>query len=199
MGLTLIFLSSGWYGTSESFLIALLYGNEGLTFQVIALLNFIPLPIGLISWTMAFTNLLYKDKQKLLVGMVLLLTVFFYTAFLYALYTNPVAVGEKITPVDTKGNSLFLLSYIFIFIIIIVLTGIKFGHETMKYEDPDMKLKGKLLIFAFPAYAIAGLLDSYIPSTAITLVLFRVILILSAFGFYGGFILPKWLKKLLLT
>ncbi|TXT56179.1 MAG: conserved membrane protein of unknown function [Promethearchaeota archaeon] len=198
MGLTLIFLSSGWYGTSVSFLIALISGNEGLTFQQIALLNFVPLPFGLLSWITVFTNLLYKNKQTLIILFTLILTGFFYVFFFIALFTNPLTVGEKITPVDTKGNSLFLLSYVFIFIIIVVLTGVKFGYETMNYDNPEMKLKGRILIIAFPTYAIAGFLDSTIPSTAITLIIFRVILILSAFGFYGGFILPKWLKKILI-
>jgi hypothetical protein len=116
---------------------------------------------------------------------------------LTTLFTNPIAVGEKISPVDTKGNNLFLLSYVFIFILIIVVSGVKFGIETMKYEDPKTKLKGKILIIAFPMYAIAGFLDSTIPSEAFTLILFRIILILSAFGFYGGFILPKWLQRIL--
>ncbi|MBD3196495.1 MAG: hypothetical protein GF317_15655 [Candidatus Lokiarchaeota archaeon] len=198
MGTTLIFLTSGWYGTSASFLVAVIFGNEGLSFELIMLLNFIPLPFGLISWIIVFTNLLYKNFQKIILGMIVIITIFFYVVFIYALFTNPNSVGNKISPVDTSGNSLFLLSYVFIFIIIVLVTGIRFAYETMNYEDSETKWKGRLLMLAFPTFCIGGFLDSTITSSELTLIIFRIILIISAFEFYGGFILPKWLKKLLI-
>ena len=62
VGLTWIFIISGWCGTSASFLVALFTGGDGLSLEMILLLNFIPLPIGLLLWSIAFTNFLYKDK-----------------------------------------------------------------------------------------------------------------------------------------
>ncbi|TFF89021.1 MAG: hypothetical protein EU550_00095 [Promethearchaeota archaeon] len=198
IGLTIILLTSGWYGTTISFLVALVTGGDGLTFSQIVLLNFMPLPVGLIFWMIAFTNFLYQDKQKIVLGIIIAITAFFYVVFLASLAINPLIVGEKISPVDTKGNSVFLLSYIVIFILIVAISGIKFALETMKFDAPETKLKGKLLLIAFPMFSITGLLDSSFPSNELTLIIFRILLILSMFLFYGGFILPDWMRVIFL-
>lgn len=198
IGLTWVFITSGWYGTSFSFLSALILGGEGLPFEAIMLLNFIPLPIGLLLWLIAFTNFLYKEKQKLILMIIIIITIIFYALFFYYLFTDPILVGEKISPVDTKGNNLVLLLYLFIFIIVFLTTGLKFSIKTRNVDDPERRLKGNILIIAFISFSIGGLLDSMVPSTALTLIIFRLFLITSAIEFYVGFILPKWVKKLFL-
>jgi hypothetical protein len=197
IGFTLILLTSGWYGTTASFLVALIDGN-GLSFTYIVLLNFIPLPLGLIFWMIAFTNFLYKEQQKLILTILILITAFFYVVFISALIIDPDIVGQRISIVDTRGNNAFLLSYIVIFILIVMISGIKFALETMKFDSPETKVKGRLLLIAFPLFALTGLLDSMFPSNEATLIIFRTILIVSMFLFYGGFMLPNWMKKILI-
>ena len=163
---------------------------------MILLLNFIPLPIGLICWCTFYTNVLMKARQKLLLSIVSLITLFFYSVFLYVVLTDVSQAAVKISPVDTTaGGNRFLSLYIVLFIIILLSTGIHFSLRTMKYDDKEMKNKGKFLLFAFPTFAIGGLLDSSLPSNEITLILFRVLLIISIICFYIGFLLPKWIKK----
>ena len=198
IGFTWVFITSGWYGTSFSFLSALILGGEGLSFEAIMLLNFIPLPVGLLLWLTAFTNFMYKEKQKLVLIIISVITVIFYVLFFYYLFTDPILVGEKISPVDTKGNNWVLLLYLVIFILIFLITGVKFSLKTIKIDNPETKLKGKLLLIAFISFSIGSVLDSMVPSTALTLIIFRLILISSAIEFYGGFILPKWIKKFFL-
>ncbi|MFX0004667.1 MAG: hypothetical protein ACFE9C_08595 [Candidatus Hodarchaeota archaeon] len=196
LGINLIFLASGWYGTSSSFLIALINGSEGLSLEMILLLNFIPLPIGLLCWCGFYTNILMKKKQKFFLLVVGIVTVFFYSVFLFVVFTDVSQAAIKISPVDTAaGENKFLSIYIIIFIILLLFTGIHFSLRTMKYPDIEMKTKGKFLLFAFPTFAVAGLLDSIVPSIEITLILFRVLLISSIIGFYIGYLLPKWIKK----
>lgn len=197
-GVTWVLLVSGWYGTTTSFLVALLMDSDGLPFESIMLLNFIPLPFTLISWMTAFSNFLYKEKQKLILIGCGVLMGSFYSIFLYYLFTDPMVIGEKISPVDTKANSPILAVFLVILLIIMLISGVKFALETMKYDDKETKTKGKLLLVAFPSFCIGGFLDALIPSTAITLVIFRIILISSAVEFYGGFILPNWMKKILI-
>ncbi|MFX1308049.1 MAG: hypothetical protein ACFFDG_14685, partial [Promethearchaeota archaeon] len=195
LGVNLIFLASGWYGTSTSFFIALIRGNEGLALEMILLLNFIPLPIGLICWCGFYTNILMKEKQKLFLLIMVVITVFFYSVFLFVVFTDVSQAAIKISPVDTTaGGNRFLSIYIIIFIIVLLITGIHFSLRTMKYEDIEMKTKGKFLLFAFPSFAIGGLLDSTLPSNEITLILFRLLLISSIIGFYIGYLLPNWIK-----
>jgi hypothetical protein len=104
-------------------------------------------------------------------------------------------VSEKISPVDTRGNSWFLNSFIIIYVGILVISGVKFSLETMKFEEPEMQAKGKFLLIAFPSFALAGVLDSSLPSNELTLILFRGILITSIFLFFLGFLLPKFIKN----
>ncbi len=198
VGLTWVFIVSGWYGTSASFLIALLMGNEGLSFEMIMLLNFLPLPLALFFWMTAFTNFLYQEKQKMVLILCGMFIVIFYGIFFYFLITDPIVIGEKISPVDTKANSLLLGLFLVILLIVILVTGVKFSLVTLKFDNPETKLKGKLLLIAFPSFCIGGFLDALIPSTTITLVIFRVILISSAIEFYSAFIMPSFLKKRLL-
>ncbi|MFX1327526.1 MAG: hypothetical protein ACFE91_05205 [Promethearchaeota archaeon] len=196
LGLNLIFLASGWYGTSTSFFIALIRGNEGLPLEMILLFNFIPLPIGLICWCGFYTNILMKEKQKLFLLIMVVITVFFYSVFLFVVFTDVSQAAIKISPVDTTaGGNRFLSIYIIIFIIVLLITGIHLSVRTMKYDDIEMKTKGKFLLFAFPSFAIGGLLDSTLPSNEFTLILFRLLLISSIIGFYIGYLLPNWIKK----
>ena len=144
-GVTWVLLVSGWYGTTASFLAALLMNGDGLSFESIMLLNFIPLPFALISWMTAFTNFLYKEKQKLiLIGCGVLIGTF-YSIFLFYLFTEPILIGEKISPVDTKANSPILAGFLIILLLIMLISGVKFALETMKYDDKETKTKGKLL------------------------------------------------------
>ncbi len=198
VGLTWIFMISGWYGTSASFLVALIMGNEGLSFQMILLINFIPLPAGLFLWLIATTNFLYKEKQKIILLVFSVITVFYYITFLYIVFTDPSIIGYKISAVDTTGHFSFLLIYVVFFVLTFLITGVKFALETMKFEDREMKLKGKLLLLAFPSFCIGAILDAMMPTTALTLVIFRLLLISSAIEFYSAFIMPKWIKKFLL-
>lgn len=195
-GLTLIFMTSGWYGTSLSFIVALVFNNDGLPLIAIMLLNFIPLPISIISWTIFFTDiLLLKYRGKLIIGSTIAFTLFFYIVFFVMLSIDVNLVSEKISPVDTRGNSWFLNSFIIIYVGILVISGVKFSLETMKFEEPEMQAKGKFLLIAFPSFALAGVLDSSLPSNELTLILFRGILITSIFLFFLGFLLPKFIKN----
>ncbi len=198
VGFTWILLISGWFGTSVSFLVALITGGDGLSLEMILLLNFIPLPIGLVLWTIAFTNFLYKEKQGLILLFVGIYIIIFYSVFLYFIFTDPLVIAEKISPVDTAARNIGFAVFLIIFIAIFLSTGIKFALETLKIDDPETKLKGKLLLMAFPSFCIAGFLDASIPTTALTLIIFRTILIISAVLFYGGFVLPEWMKKIFL-
>jgi hypothetical protein len=196
VGITWLFVCSAWWGVSTSFIVAFFNGGEGLTLTVILLINFVPLPIGLLSWMMAFTNFLYKEKQKVIFLCIIAYIVFFYSIFFFLVFTDVTQVATKISAVDTQSENPIMVACLLGFIFILLTTGVTFAIKTIKLDDPDMKLKGKLLLVAFPAFSIGALMDAAIPTTAVTLVIFRILLIISAFLFYGGFILPDWMKKL---
>jgi hypothetical protein len=125
-------------------------------------------------------------------------TLFFYIVFLSMLSIDVSLVSEKISPVDTIGKSWFLNSFIFVYVAILLITGIKFSLETIKFDDIEMRIKGKFLLIAFPSFSLAGILDSSLPSNQFTLIIFRGILITSIILFFIGFLLPKFIKKRIL-
>jgi hypothetical protein len=140
-----------------------------------------------------------KNRQNLFLLIIIIVTIFFYSVFLFVIFTDVSQAAIKISPVDTTaGENKFLSIYIILFIIVLLVTGIHFSLRTMKYNDIEMKTKGKFLLFAFPAFAIGGLLDSTLPSNEITLILFRLLLISSIVGFYIGYLLPNWVKNRLI-
>ncbi|MFX1452796.1 MAG: hypothetical protein ACFFCM_18310, partial [Promethearchaeota archaeon] len=80
-----------------------------------------------------------------------------------------------------------------------------FAQKSIKQQDREVKLKGKLLRAAFITFTIAAILDSILgmifpdptdPLLAILVVAVRILLIFSALEFYGGFLLPKWMKEI---
>ena len=83
-------------------------------------------------------------------------------------------------------------------IVIVLITGLKFAWESIKSDNPEVNLKGKFLVVAFILFILGANLEILIPLTEFTVVLVRIILIASSFTFYIGFLLPKWVKKILL-
>ena len=74
-------------------------------------------------------------------------------------------------------------------------TGFLFTRESLKSEDLEIRLKGKLIFIAFILFTIGSGLDTSIPLNFVTLPIIRGFEIASAIVFYFGFFLPKWFKK----
>lgn len=196
VGATWIFISEPWWPSSLSFLIALSNGI-GLPPELYFLIGNIFVPIAIVLWLLAFTEFLYSKKRKLILGIFAIIGVVFEILFFSFLFLNPDLIGELNGPVDVNYKS-FIMVFLIIFLLIVVITGYLFANLSLKSKDPEVKLKGKLLIIAYTSFSVGALLDSSIPFNEATVIIVRLILILSAICWYGGFILPKWMKKLLL-
>ena len=196
VGILYIFLGSPWWGITSSFIAALFNNGVGLPLEIILLLSFIPLPTGLLFWMLAFSNFLYQEKKSMTMFAITAFTIYYWVHFLLVYIINGAdALAILESPVDTRSVNVLFVINIFAFIAILLITGMMFAWKTMKIDDPETKLKGKLLLIAFPAFSIGAILDAAVRITAITLIIFRSLLIVSAIFFYAGFILPEWFKK----
>jgi len=198
VGIAWIFFCSGWYGTSISFIASFFNGGFGLPLEAILLINFIPLPFGLISWMIAYTDFMFKDKRKLFMSILCIYIAVFYIIFFGSLLTDVSQIATKVSAVDTHSDNIIISLILIIALILILLTGVSFSLKTIKIGNPEMKVKGKFLLVAFFSFVIGAILDAIMPTSALSLILLRILLISSALEFYIGFILPEMVKKFLL-
>ncbi|MGQ4875577.1 MAG: hypothetical protein ACP6IY_16030 [Promethearchaeia archaeon] len=195
VGLAWIFISCPWYPGGISFIMVLISGQY-LDANIYMILGNVLIPIALVCWMVAFTDLVYKSKQKLIITAFIIYGAVFYVIFFYLLGIDPLLIGE-VKGIDVKYNT-FVVIYSISVLFIVIITGILFTRESLKSEDPEIRLKGKFLLLAFILFVIGASLDAMLTLNIITLILFRGFEISSAIAFYFGFILPERIKKFLI-
>jgi len=196
VGATWILISCPWWSSSVSFLVAL-FNDVGITPEIYFTVGNILVPFAIIIWLLAFTEFLYTEKRKLIILVFSIYGSIFEILFFTFLIVNPNLIGELNPPVDVRYNS-FIMIFLLSFLTIVVITGFLFANLSLKSEDPEVILKGRLLITAYTTFSVGALLDLAIPLNEITIIITRLILIISAICWYGGFLLPKFMKKYLL-
>jgi MFS family permease len=156
----------------------------------------VPLPITALLWMYVFTKLLYSNKQKILLFIVLIIDVIFVITFFTLLSIDPALIGRVTSPVDANYGFVVTI-YQLALLIVFFITGVLIGRESLNSKSPDVTLKGKLLIIAFLSFLMGSVLEIFSGISLVVLIIARVILISSAIEFYGGFLLPQWMKKLI--
>jgi len=187
VGLSWIGVANPYFPDAISFLMNILI-QQSLAVEWYFIIGNCFIPLALLCWFIAYTDMTNKKNQKLII-------------FLTILYSG---LFEFTRPFTVEFG-LFITVYLVIIILILLITGIKFAQKSIRSEDRDVRLKGKLLRAAFITFSIAAVLDSLLgmifgdptdPLLAIMVVIVRILLIISAFEFYGGFILPRWIHAI---
>ncbi|MHA1659840.1 MAG: hypothetical protein ACTSUT_12065 [Promethearchaeota archaeon] len=155
------------------------------------------IPIFLLSWLTALTDFLYKNKQKIILAVFLIISVIFEAFFFYYLFTDLSLIGIFITPFQIRW-SIFMELYLLSIILVFIVTGSLFASKSFKSESAEVRLKGRFLLAAFISFTIGAIIEALMHLDPITVIITRSILISSAIEFYLGFILPDWLKNRLL-
>ncbi|MFX1366554.1 MAG: hypothetical protein ACFFCE_10035 [Promethearchaeota archaeon] len=196
VGATWILISCPWWSSSVSFIVAL-FNSVGIPPEAYFMIGNVLVPFAIILWLLAFTEFLYTEKRKLILLIFTLYGSIFEILFFAFLFVKPDLIGELNPPVDVRYDS-FIMIFLISFLAIVVISGFLFANLSLKSKDPEVKLKGKLLIVAYITFSVGALLDLAIPLNEITIIITRLILIISAICWYGGFLLPKVMKKFLL-
>ncbi len=204
VGFTWVLLCEIWWSSAFSFLAALFTG-EGYTPnpKIYFLLGNLLIPIALFMWLTAFTNFLYKEKKKIILLIAAASGLIYYVAFFYFIFTDVSVIGTLIgNGVDAEYKS-FALFYLISVLLVFFITGILFARVSMRSNDAEIKLKGKFILLAVVFFTIGAALDGLKPFlfdevlNAI-LIINRIILFLSSLAFYSGFLLPHFIKSLIL-
>ena len=194
-GITWMIICEPWWAVSISFLSTILTGNP-LPIEIFFLIGFPLIPMGIITWMVLMTNLVFKEKKK----MILIITGIFCTTleilFFLLYFVNMSLLGALIGVFDVDYAT-FMLVYLALVLFIVLITGTKFALESLKADNPEIKLKGKFLLLAFYSFVIGSFI-SVLSNILVVLIIAKIIVILSSIEFYFGFILPKPIKKLLL-
>lgn len=196
VGISWIGIFSPWWPSSISFILVLITGN-GLSLPMYLLIGLIAGAPILLLWIYAFTDFEFVQLKRPLLIIYAMIGCFFEFYIIYFIISDPSAIGELKGEIDITYKSIALYYAIFI-VITLLVTGILFGKESLKAENPETRLKGYFLIAAFISWSIGAIMDAALPLTIINLTIARLILISSAIEFYCGFILPKFVKNLLI-
>ena len=202
--LCIIFTASPWYPSGLGYLYWIITG-EFLTYQIYVLIGTVGIPIAILAWLNVYLSTINPKKKKLVLLLYGIFSIFFELYLFYFLLLAPGApvnslLGIIIDPanpmdIDYKG---FVLIFLGLSILTACITGFHFAAKSMKKEEPpEIRWKGKFLLIAFLFFGISAIFDALIEMGPILLVIMRSILALAMFLFYLGFILPKWIKKIL--
>ena len=189
-------ICSPWWPSSMVFICYLITG-KGLEPQIYFFIGNAFLHFFITIYLIGLTDMIFHNYQKLLVSIFVAIGVIFEIYFLYYLFTDSSQIGDLKGLFDVTYKSIVMIYLIFC-MFSIVIPGILFAIKTLKSESREIKLKGKLLILAFLGYFIGAILDAAITLTPITLILVRLILIISATLFYLGFLMPNFIKNRML-
>ena len=151
----------------------------------------------MLSWLVAFTDLVYKKRQKIIIELFIIYGIIYEIVFFVVFAKDPSLEGTFYGIKSRVIPTIFLVS----FLIIILISVVSFVRESLKASDPEIKMKGKLLVVAMIFYSIAALLDTIVIIFSISTVfqmIGRTFLIVSAITFLWGFFLPEWMKKFLI-
>ena len=195
VGITWIGISTPWMHGAISFIMILLF-NTSLSVEIRFIIGNVFIPIIVVIWLIAFTDLFYQEKQKLILIIFSVIAVIYEVIFFILLFTDTSLIGTFIGPFQVR-YTLFIRITMSFYAGLALITGVIFAVKTIKAgTSPEMILRGKFLLLAFPSFALGSILDVLVPLTPFTVVITRLILISSAIEFYFGFSLPKIVKKL---
>ena len=195
VGITWIGISIPWMHGAISFILILLF-NTSLSVEIRFIIGNVFIPIIVVIWLIAFTDLFYQEKQKLILLLFSVIAIIYEVIFFILLFTDTSLIGTFVGPFQVR-YTLFIRITMSFYAGLALVTGVIFAVKTIKAgTSPEMILRGKFLLLAFPSFALGSILDVLVPLTPFTVVITRLILISSAIEFYLGFSLPKIVKKL---
>lgn len=200
VGIAWICLPFPWIPDVSKFIINLtnISVNNQIMIIVYIITNVIVVPIPILCWLIAITNMLTMKIQtrKVILIIFAVLSAIFEVIVIYYLITDIHQIGTFSGPFLIRWALYVELTFI-IFISVVLITGILFARESIRSDNPEIKLKGKFLLAAFISLSIGGILDVMF-TDVITNVASRLILMMTSILFYFGLMLPEKIKEILL-
>ena len=141
IGIAWILIVSPWWGSAASVLVALATGGDGLKLPAyLFIANFVT-PFFIVFLIAGFTNFYFKDKQKIIVGIWLIIEIIFEIYLIYFIIVDPSVHGELHGAVDISYTGLWRI-YLIVHIILILIIGTLIAVNSIKSQDTEIKFRG---------------------------------------------------------
>lgn len=183
------------FGTFSFIAISINFINILLTGESIGLFLYLLIafgiaPLSLVFWMILITELIYKDKRKIILGIFLIYWIAFRIAFFYVFFTDIDSLATNIW-VGGLQVGIFLRVVMITQLILILVTSILFFRESHKSENKEVRLKGTLFLLGI-LVLVGSMLIFSITGNSIFVLIFMIPAILF---FYGSLAMPEWVKK----
>lgn len=205
VGIAWIGVANPWMPDSISFLMNLIV-DQSLPVELYFIIGNCFIPIALLTWLIAYTDMIRQKAQKKVIAVTVILSIIFEIVFFTLFFIDIDLIGViSLSRPFTVEFGIFITIYLMVVILVMLVTGVIFAQKSVKSEDREIRLKGKLLRAAFITFTVAAVFDSLLgtifedptdPLLSIMVVVVRILLIFSALEFYGGFLLPRWMKEI---
>ncbi len=184
-----------WAGSGVSFVVFLVTGTPLELAPYLFIMSFW-MAITLTFWMLTITELKFKEKQKVIILIYVIIGALFDTYLVYNLLTDPLVIGEFIDPpFDSNYHGIAMLFTLFV-LASITISLILFIKDSLKSENPEVKLKARFLLIALITFFIGAFADGFVPITIASIVIVRILLIIAAFSYYIGWVMPESVKKI---
>lgn len=197
VGLSILGLATPWSGVAANFISIVLF-DVTIPMELYFLLHGTYIPISSFSWLVSCLILLRVKpttrKRITIIGG--LLSAIVECLYLIIIFTDTTILGTPINKIQVDYAP-FSELYLLVALIVMTVLGFLISAKAMKLEERELKLKGRLLFCAQVLFLFTALLEIVTPSIII-LIFARILVMVCAILYYGGFVLPKWMERVFL-
>ncbi|MFX1393406.1 MAG: hypothetical protein ACFFAH_07515 [Promethearchaeota archaeon] len=197
VGLMMIFVTSGWWGATISFLLYVLFNME-ISDKLYIFFSYGLIPISFMFWIYSFSHLVYPISKWKIVSIFLVINIIYEIFFIYFLFLDSNLIAIRITRFDTETKA-FLSLYILFVLLTTIITNFIFVRESMKLDSAKIRWRSRFIFLGVIIFIIGTTLDTIFPLSEVMLFITRFLLMFSAFLSYIGWTMPdrvaRWLIK----
>jgi hypothetical protein len=195
VGLMMVFITSGWWGSTLNFLFYAFFNFE-MGDQLYIFISYGIVSLASIFWIYSFSHIVYPDSKWKIFSIWLVISIVYSIFFIYYLFTDSSILAIRITRFDSETRY-FVTVYILLSLLISLITQYIFLTKSIHSDDAIIRWKGKLIFSGYIIFLIGAVLDSTIALTPMILLLTRVLIVVCALISYIGWIMPKKVANLL--
>ena len=188
LGLSLVTQILTWLASFINFIFILQTGNM-MPYEINLLItNAFPVPI--VFWMLVWTNLMYKEKKKLLFTLFMIYFLIMEVIFFYLFFTDPTSMVVYKGYLQSEFGPFPILRNLGNMVISIVTVAL-FFRESHKSDNPEVRLRGTLFLAGVLLIFVGVILLAITGLTIFPLLAF----IPATLSYYYGLHMPASLKE----